>query len=83
MLCGQDEVNANMTPLQAAAGGLKAQLASYRELRDNFSEGARFYTALQEAVKTLAQQAGDYVLTRRLQRCGGGLESRVYVCEIS
>lgn len=64
---------------QASAGGMRAQLATYRELRDNMSEGARFYTALQEAVKNLAQQAGDYCLTRRIQRCvgvcfgGGGL----------
>ncbi len=54
---------------QTAAGEVRRALASYREVRDSMSEGLRFYMSLQEAIATLAQQAGDYVLTRRLQRC--------------
>lgn len=53
---------------ESSSAGLKAQLAVYRELRDNLSEGARFYSALQDAVRTLSQQCGDYCLTRRIQR---------------
>lgn len=45
------------------------KLREFRELRDNLSEGLRFYMSLQEAIAILRQQAGDYVLTRRLQRC--------------
>ena len=53
---------------QAAAAGVRASLSAYREVRDNLSEGLRFYMSLQEAIGTLGQQAGDYALTRRLQR---------------
>ena len=53
---------------QGAAGGMRGRLGAYREMRDNMSEGLRFYMSLQEAIATLHQQAGDYVLTRRLQR---------------
>ena len=53
---------------QTAAGEVRRALGSYREVRDSMSEGLRFYMSLQEAIATLAQQAGDYVLTRRLQR---------------
>ncbi len=44
-------------------------MAGYKEVRDNMSEGLRFYMSLQEAIAVLAQQAGDYALTRSLQRC--------------
>ncbi len=54
---------------QAAAAGVRGSLSAYREVRDNLSEGLRFYMSLQEAIGTLGQQAGDYALTRRLQRC--------------
>jgi len=54
---------------QAAAAGVRGSLGAYREVRDNLSEGLRFYMSLQEAIGTLGQQAGDYALTRRLQRC--------------
>lgn len=47
---------------------MRASLSAYREVRDNLSEGLRFYMSLQEAIGTLGQQAGDYALTRRLQR---------------
>ena len=53
---------------QAAAAGVRGSLSAYREVRDNLSEGLRFYMSLQEAIGTLGQQAGDYALTRRLQR---------------
>lgn len=53
---------------EASCAGLRSQLTMYREVRDNLSEGARFYSALQDAVKGLNQQAGDYCLTRRIQR---------------
>ena len=43
-------------------------MASFKEVRNNMSEGLRFYMSLQEAIAVLAQQAGDYILTRRLQR---------------
>ena len=55
--------------LQASTGGMRSQLGVYRDLRDNLSEGLRFYMSVQEAIATLRQQAGDYILTRRLQRC--------------
>ena len=38
-------------------------------MRDNLSEGLRFYMSLQEAIVTLQQQIGDFCLTRRIQRC--------------
>ena len=47
---------------------MRGRLGAYREMRDNMSEGLRFYMSLQEAIATLHQQAGDYVLTRRLQQ---------------
>jgi hypothetical protein len=40
----------------------------YKELRDNLSEGMRFYLQLQEVIGTLVQHCGDYCLTRRIQR---------------
>ena len=43
-------------------------MAAYKEVRANMSEGLRFYMSLQEAIAVLAQQAGDYIMTRRLQR---------------
>ena len=54
--------------LQAGASGMRGKLAVYRELQDNMSEGLRFYMSLQEAINTLRQQSGDYVLTRSMQR---------------
>ena len=44
-------------------------MGGFKEVRDNMSEGLRFYMSLQEAIAILAQQAGDYALTRSLQRC--------------
>ena len=55
--------------MQAATGGMRSTVTQLREVRENMSEGLRFYMSLQEAISTLSQQAGDYTLTRRLQRC--------------
>ena len=55
--------------MQASSGSMQGKLREFRELRDNLSEGLRFYMSLQEAIAILRQQGGDYVLTRRLQRC--------------
>ena len=54
--------------MQASSGSMQSRLREFGELRDNLSEGLRFYMSLQEAIAILRQQAGDYVLTRRLQR---------------
>eukprot|EP00884_Botryococcus_braunii_P008240 jgi/Botrbrau1/17417/Bobra.0054s0013.1 len=53
---------------EAAAEGMKAKLREYGELRDNMSEGLRFYMSLQEAIAKLKQLATDFGLTRTLQR---------------
>ncbi|CAL8461578.1 g1109 [Coccomyxa elongata] len=53
---------------ETAATEVRRSLAGYKEVRDNMSEGLRFYMSLQEAIAVLAQQAGDYALTRSLQR---------------
>ena len=54
---------------QTAGAEVRRNLGALREVRDNMAEGLRFYMSLQEAIAVLAQQAGDYALTRRLQRC--------------
>ena len=59
--------------LQGAAGGMRGKVVLFKEMRDNFSEGLRFYMSLQEAIQALGQQAGDYCLTRKLQRWAGAL----------
>ena len=56
-------------PAQGSCTGIKASARTYRELRDNLGEGLRFYMGLQEAIGSLRQQAGDHVMTRRIQRC--------------
>ena len=48
---------------------MRAQVASFKEVRDNLSEGLRFYMSLQEAIANLGQQIGDFCLTRRIQWC--------------
>ncbi len=47
---------------------MRVKLREYMELRDNMSEGLRFYMSLQEAIAKLRQLVTDYTLTRRLQR---------------
>ena len=47
---------------------MRGKVVLFKEMRDNFSEGLRFYMSLQEAIQALGQQAGDYCLTRKLQR---------------
>ena len=54
--------------LQTASQEVRRNMGAYKEVRSNMSEGLRFYMSLQEAIAVLAQQAGDYILTRRLQR---------------
>ena len=56
--------------VQTASQEVRRNMASFKEVRNNMSEGLRFYMSLQEAIAVLAQQAGDYILTRRLQRWG-------------
>ena len=48
---------------------MRSKVALFVEVRDNFSEGLRFYMSLQEAISHLAQQVGDYSMTRQIQRC--------------
>ena len=50
---------------------MRGKVVLFKEMRDNFSEGLRFYMSLQEAIQALGQQAGDYCLTRKLQRWAG------------
>lgn len=54
--------------VQGAASGMRSKVALFLEVRDNFSEGLRFYMSLQEAISHLAQQVGDYSMTRQIQR---------------
>ena len=49
---------------------MRSKVALFLEVRDNFSEGLRFYMSLQEAISHLAQQVGDYSMTRQIQRWG-------------
>lgn len=53
---------------EGAASGMKSKVALFSEVRENFSEGLRFYMSLQEAISHLAQQVGDYSMTREIQR---------------
>ena len=64
------ELNGTEHALQTASQEVRRNMASFKEVRNNMSEGLRFYMSLQEAIAVLAQQAGDYILTRRLQRWG-------------
>lgn len=52
---------------------MKSKVALFSEVRENFSEGLRFYMSLQEAISHLAQQVGDYSMTREIQRCAAGI----------
>ena len=54
--------------VQGAASGMRSKVVLFLEVRDNFSEGLRFYMSLQEAISHLAQQVGDYSMTRQIQR---------------
>lgn len=53
---------------EGAASGIRSSARTYKDLRDNLGEGLRFYMGLQDAIKTLRQQVGDHVMTRRIQR---------------
>jgi len=52
----------------ASAAGMKSSLKLYREVLDHLSEGLRFYSSLQDAVKVHKQQCSDFAYTRALQR---------------
>lgn len=53
---------------EVAGQDIRRQVAAYAELRDNLSEGLRFYTSLGDAIGSLRQQVGDYCMTRKIQR---------------
>lgn len=59
---------------QTASAEVRRSMGGFKEVRDNMSEGLRFYMSLQEAIAILAQQAGDYALTRSLQRCAASCQ---------
>ena len=69
VICGMTWRTMALLFAQTAATEVRRSMAGYKEVRDNMSEGLRFYMSLQEAIAVLAQQAGDYALTRSLQRC--------------
>jgi len=51
-----------------SASEVRKTMELYREIRDNLSEGLRFYMQLQDVIGTLVQHCGDFCLTRRIQR---------------
>jgi programmed cell death 6-interacting protein len=53
---------------EAAATGVRARVALFKELDGNLQEGVRFYSSLQDAVAALRQQVGDHCATRHIQR---------------
>lgn len=57
-----------LTILQDAAALYRVQAKTYKEIRDNLSEGVGFYMSLQEAIAKLRQQVGDHCMTRKVQR---------------
>ena len=69
-MCGYAWLTWFQIVVQTASQEVRRNMASFKEVRNNMSEGLRFYMSLQEAIAVLAQQAGDYILTRRLQRWG-------------
>lgn len=52
--------------LQAVEQGFESLLREYNQVRDDVAQGLGFYGQLQEAVKTLHQEVGDYCLARSL-----------------
>ena len=50
--------------LQAVEQGFESLLREYNQVRDDVAQGLGFYGQLQEAVKTLHQEVGDYCLAR-------------------
>jgi hypothetical protein len=61
---------------QAAEQQFQQVLRDYNETRDNLAEGLGFYTQLQDAVKKLHQEVGDYCLARYLESTNDGRGSR-------
>ena len=52
--------------LQAVEQGFESLVREYNQVRDDVAQGLGFYGQLQEAVKTLHQEVGDYCLARSL-----------------
>jgi programmed cell death 6-interacting protein len=46
---------------------IQAAIAKYREIKENFNEGLKFYVTLQDAITNIKQQASDFVMTRNMQ----------------
>lgn len=55
-----------MLAWQAVEQGFESLLREYNQVRDDVAQGLGFYGQLQEAVKTLHQEVGDYCLARSL-----------------
>lgn len=50
--------------MQAVEQGFESLLREYNQVRDDVAQGLGFYGQLQDAVKTLHQEVGDYCLAR-------------------
>ncbi|KAJ3706525.1 hypothetical protein LUZ61_010230 [Rhynchospora tenuis] len=46
---------------------IRNAVAKFREIKENFSEGIKFYVSLQEVLNNLKQQSSDFVMTRSIQ----------------
>ncbi|KAJ3680330.1 hypothetical protein LUZ60_016608 [Juncus effusus] len=42
-------------------------IAKFREIKENMSEGIKFYVTLQDALNNLKQQSSDFAMTRNIQ----------------
>lgn len=65
-------VPASLTGLplvQDVARQFEGLLKDYQQVRDDVAQGLGFYTQLQDAVKTLHKEVGDYSLARSALPC--------------
>ncbi|KAJ1702105.1 hypothetical protein LUZ63_001884 [Rhynchospora breviuscula] len=46
---------------------IRTAVAKFCEIKENFSEGIKFYVSLQEVLNNLKQQSSDFVMTRSIQ----------------
>ncbi|KAM7274420.1 hypothetical protein ACFE04_016286 [Oxalis oulophora] len=46
---------------------IQAAIAKYREIKENFNEGLKFYVTLQDAITSIKQQCSDFAMTRNMQ----------------
>ncbi|CAG9461626.1 unnamed protein product [Pedinophyceae sp. YPF-701] len=51
-----------------AAESFREACKSWSALRDDLDEGIKFYTRLQDALRSLSRSVGDFVMTRRIER---------------